>query len=388
MKTKGNYAPALGRRMRYAPALAALSLLAACSAAHRDRVEVSGLLEGIVVEAGTLAGGRVAEVLVREGDRVERGAVMVRLESEEAEAMVAAAEAQLAQAEAALAKLEAGARPEQIRQAEAAVAKAEQTYQIALTGSRSQEIDAARAAEQAARAQRDEARSEFERVQRLHETRVVSQQVFDRAKHALEAATAQHRAAAERLDLVAEGARSEEVLIAKANLDQVTAMLDELRNGARIEDIDAARAMRDAAAANLRLARQRARETQVPAPRDGIVESVDVRPGDLVKPGPVVRVIDPNDLELVVFVSPQLMGRVLLGSRLPFTTDAFGDETFEGEVIFIANEGEFTPRNLQTQEARARQVFGIKLRADSAGGRLKAGMTATVHFDSLQARPS
>jgi HlyD family secretion protein len=63
-----------------------------------------------------------------------------------------------------------------------------------------------------------------------------------------------------------------------------------------------------------------------------------------------------------------------------FTTDSLGSETFDGEVSFIATEGEFTPRNLQTQEDRVQQVFAVKVRTNSAGGKLRPGMTATVEF--------
>ena len=365
----------------FIPVIALLIGAGGCTTEQEDQLEVSGLLEGIVVEAGSLTGGRVAEVLVEEGDAVKTGDVMVRLESDEAEALVAAAQAQLDQAEATLAKLEAGARPEQIRQAEAAAAQAEEMYQMALKGSRSQEIDAARAAAEAAKAQRDETLAEYKRAEKLNKQGVLSQQLFDRAKHAHEAAEAQLKGARERLEMVVQGARSEEIEIAKAAFDQAAAALDEIRNGAREEDVAAARALRDAAAANLRLARSKADEMAVPAPRDGVVESIDIYPGDLVRPGAIVRVIDPNELKMYIYVSPETMGKIRLGDRIAVTTDSFGEEIFEGTVTHIKNEGEFTPRNLQTQEARARQMFGIKLTLDSAGGRLKAGMTATAHVD-------
>ena len=95
-----------------------------------------------------------------------------------------------------------------------------------------------------------------------------------------------------------------------------------------------------------------------------------------------MRVSNPDHLELKVFVSAYILGHVHLGQNISLTTDSHGDEEFEGEIVFIATEGEYTPRNLQTQEERVQQMFEVKLRLDSYDGKLKAGMTATAHFEA------
>ena len=362
--------------------LAAVVVFVAGCAAENDRpVEVTGQIEAVSVALGSRIGGRVCEVLVEEGDAVVAGDVLVRLEAMELEAAVAAAAAQLAQAEALLAKLEAGARVEDIRQAEAAATVAEERLRLAEKGSRSQEVAAAEAASGAARAQRDEARAVFARIKRLYEGNAASQQRFDEVKHALEAAEEQYRGARERQDMVVEGARSEEIAMARADFDRAAAFLDELRNGARSEDVAAARAARDAAQANLDRARVALAEMTIVAPRAGIVESMDVHPGDLVSPGAVVRLVDPEDLELVLYVGAGMLGHVRVGEQVSLTTDAHGDRRFEGTIARVASKGEFTPRNLQTKEERVQQVFAVKLKLDSAGGLLRAGMAATGHFD-------
>ncbi|MGI6459515.1 MAG: HlyD family secretion protein [Candidatus Hydrogenedentales bacterium] len=359
--------------------LALLFLVAGCWNGNDGVLRVAGLLEGIDVRAGTLVGGRVSRVHVVEGSRVSAGDLLVELDPKDTAPMVAAAEARLRQTAAILAKLEAGARPEQLAQAEAAAEQARQQYSMALDGARSQEIDAARAAAEAARAQRDDAQQAFERARRLFETGAASEMAFDHAKNALSGAQANYTAALEKLDLVAEGARVEEVAMAKAAFDQARALLDELRNGARVEDIEAARAARDAAKADLELAQSRLEEMRVLAPMAGLVETIDIEPGDLVPPGPVVRLIDPDTLEVVVYISAPLLSRIRMGQRIPLLPDG-GGAAYEGEVIFIANEGEFMPRNLQTEESRARQVFGIRLRVPSYDGALKAGMTVTAQI--------
>ncbi|MBI4559955.1 MAG: HlyD family efflux transporter periplasmic adaptor subunit [Candidatus Hydrogenedentes bacterium] len=361
-----------------------LCFWAGCWGNDPNVLRVSGQIEGVGVDVGSRVGGRVREVLVAEGDRVAAGDTLVRIEDDEALAQVAAAQAQYDQAAAVLAKLEAGARPEELEQAEAAARRAEQQYRLVEIGLRTQEIEAAKAAVDAARAQRDEARAEFKRLDPLFQQKVVSRQLYDKAKHALEAAAAQLEAAQKKADIAVQGSREEEIAIARAAYEQAQAALDLVRNGARAEDVAAARAAANAALAGLRRAETTAREMVVQAPRDGVVESLDVHPGDLVKPGSFVRIADPEDLELVIYVSAAALGQLRVGQKVRLTADSLGDEAFEAVIVQIASQGEYTPRNLQTEEERVQQMFGIKLTLNSTGGKLKAGMTATAHLDLRQ----
>ncbi len=356
-------------------------ILSGCERGDPATLRVTGQIEGDIVRAGSRIGGRVAEVLVREGDRVEQGAVLLRLETTDAEAALEAARAQLALAEAQLAKVQSGARAEERRRAEAVMEQARQQYDMAVRGARAQEIETARANVQAAKAALTQARADFERVQTLREGGAVSQQLFDQTRAALEAAEARHRAASEQLALLEEGTRAEQINAAKAALDQAQAVVDELREGARPEDIAMAAAQRDAAAAAVAQAQVALDEMTIRAPLTGVVDSIQVNPGDLAGPGPVVSLLDPDDLELVVYVSAAHLGELRVGGTVPVTTDAHGAERFTGTLTFIANEGEFTPRNLQTQEERVQQVFAVKVALDSAGGKLRPGMGATAHLD-------
>jgi HlyD family secretion protein len=357
-------------------------IAAGCDGNNNGAIEVTGQIEAVTVAVGSRVGGRVSQVLVEEGARVKQGDVLVKLETNEAEAAIAAAQARLAQAEATLTKLETGARPEEIRQAEAVAARAEAQYQMAQKGSRKQEVRAVSSAVDAARAQRDEAATEFERLKKLREGSAVSQQLYDQAEHALQAAEAQWRTATERLNIAEEGARSEEIAMAKAAYDQAAAALDLVKNGARKEDLDAARALRDAAQADVRRAQIADDEMVVKSPRDAVVESLAIHPGDLVKPGAVASLVDPEDLKVYIYVTAFMLGRLRVGEKIPLTADAYGPKQFEATVDRIASQGEFTPRNLQTKEERAQQVFGVKLKLDSGGGKLRPGMTVTAHLST------
>jgi len=354
-----------------------------CTSRDASKVSVTGQIEGVGVDVGSKVGGRVREVLAEEGARLKAGDVIVRLETDEADAMVAAAKAKLASAEALLTKLKTGARDEEKRQAEAMATQAKERFQMALKGARTQEIEAARSTTAAAKAQLDSLETEFRRLQKLRAGNAVSQQAFDQVMHSRDAAAAQYQAGRERLDLLVQGTRSEEIAMAKAAADQTEAAYDEIRNGARVEDVAAAQAARDAADADVKRAESNAREMVITSPRDGVLESMDIHPGDLVKPGAIARIADPEDLKLVVYVSAVMLGHLKLDQTVTLTTDAHGADTFQGTIQQIATQGEYTPRNLQTKEERVQQVFGIKIKVNSAGGKLRAGMTAVVHFDAV-----
>ena len=370
------------RRRYFLPGLTAvLSLLAlsACEPMQGVGIPISGQIQGNGVDVGSRVGGRVAEVPVREGDAVQAGDVLLRLEDSDAQALVQAAEADLARAEALVAKLETGATEEQLRQAESAAKTTEERLRMLQNGSRAEEKRAAKAGADAAAALSENTRSDFERMDKLYKRGAVSQSDHDRVRTAMDTAAAQYRMAKEKLDALVNGARDEEIAMARADYDRARAALDEVKRGPRDEDKAAAKAARDAAAAALERAKVNLREMTVTAPSKGVVESLDLRPGDIVKPGAVARIIDPEDLKVTVYMGAGLLGKIKLGQKVELTADAHGSERFEGEVYFIAAEGEYTPRNLQTQEERVQQVFAVKLRLNSNGGKLRAGMTVTAH---------
>jgi HlyD family secretion protein len=356
-----------------------LLALSACEPMQGIGMPITGQIQGNGVDVGSRVGGRVAEVPVREGDTVQAGDVLLRLEDADAQALVQAAEADLARAESLVSKLDTGATEEQLRQAESAAKTAEERLRMVENGARDEDLRAAKAAADAAASQSANTKADFERMDKLFARGAVSKSEYDRVRTAMDTMSAQHRVAKERLDALTNGARVEEVAMAKSDFERAKAALDEVKRGPRDEDKAAAKAARDAAAAAVERARVNLREMTVVAPSKGVVESLDLRPGDLVKPGAVARIIDPDDLKVTVYMGAALLGSIKLGQKIPLTADAHGSERFEGEVYFIATEGEYTPRNLQTQEERVQQVFGVKLRLDSNGGKLRAGMTVTAH---------
>jgi HlyD family secretion protein len=128
---------------------------------------VSGFIEADEIRLGSRVGGRVAEVLVEEGQSVKRGDTLVKLEPFDLLAEQEQARATLASREADLQKLQKGLRPEEIAQAEARYGQLQATLDELVAGPRKQEIDAAAAHLRAVEAQRRLAAENFRRVTQL-----------------------------------------------------------------------------------------------------------------------------------------------------------------------------------------------------------------------------
>jgi multidrug resistance efflux pump len=111
------------------------------------------------------------------------------------------------------------------------------------------------------------------------------------------------------------------------------------------------------------------------------VEVLDVRPGDLIAPNtPVGTLLERNQLYVRIYVPETEIGRVTLGQQGEVRVDSFPNRPFEGVVEQINQQAEFLPRNVQTQQERVHQMFGVKLRITDPSGRLRPGMAADVRL--------
>jgi len=151
-----------------------------------------------------------------------------------------------------------------------------------------------------------------------------------------------------------------------------------LKLGTRKEDIDASRAEVEQQQRRLAtLLKQRA-ETEVRSSVTGVVQSFGLRPGDLVAPDQsVAEILEADQLWVRVFVPETLLGLVHVDQHVRVKVDTFPTEWFRGHISTINPQGEYTPRNVQTEAQRAEQVFGVKVLVDP-NPKLKAGMAATV----------
>ncbi len=154
----------------------------------------------------------------------------------------------------------------------------------------------------------------------------------------------------------------------------------ELARGNRPEDIASARAGLHEQEAQLDYLRRQREELVVRAPADGIVQTMDLRPGDLVAANQgIVTILEPSEIWVRVYVPEPRLGLVRVGQEAAVSVDTFPRRTFPGRVVEIRQQAEYTPRNVQTLEQRGDQVFGVKV-AIVPTPELKPGMTAFVRL--------
>jgi HlyD family secretion protein len=333
---------------------------------HRDTtLQGSGTVEARNIRVGSKVGGRIDKVLVREGDSVQPGQVLITFDDKELQAS-------LEQSRANAEKAQRGFRPEEIAEARAAAAQAKADYELKKNGYRQEDISAAQADLDRAKADEIRTHLDFDRYEALSKKDLVSKQQRDSAEANWKMALAQQQNARQKLDELQRGYRPEEIASALAHYQQAQANLEKLERGNRREDVDLANA-------NMSYDEARFRERQVVAPSAATVEVLDVRPGDLIAPNtPVATLLEKDQIYVRIYIPETEIGRVKVGQKAEVRVDSFPKTAFDGVVEQINQQAEFLPRNVQTREERVHQVIGIKIRINDPAGRVLAGMAADV----------
>ncbi len=224
---------------------------------------------------------------------------------------------------------------------------------VLLAGTREERIRLARSALVAAEAEADAARDALKNATELYEDRLNARQRRDAAQAALESAVALEAAARAELDLLLDGYTDEAIENARGRLAEA--------RGA------------------LKAAKVRRAYCNIVAPCSGTVTEEVAEPGEVVGAGvPIVVLTDLENIWLRAYLAFTELGKVKLGQTLRVATEAAPDRDFEGKVIRISDEAEFTPKDVQTAEQRVRQVYWIKIGLGDADGLLKPGMPADV----------
>jgi multidrug resistance efflux pump len=350
-------------------------------AANGNEFVASGIVEADDIHVGSKVGGRVLKVLVKRGQSVNAGEVLVHLEAQELKASLAEAQAMLRQTEAKLALLNAGFRKEEIDQAEAAVKQAQAELDQAVAGPRQQELAQAEAEWQAAKAQAENARKFRARMDDLAKRELIAKQDYDDAVAKADEAAQKANAAREHYELLRAGTRKEEVERARQKLAEADARRRQLRSGFRKEEIAQAQSEAEAARARVELLRVQLAEAAITAPVEAQVESLDLEPGDLVGAGkPVATLLRTGSLYVRAYVPEARLGAVQPGDKVKVRVDSYPGKDFAGTIRRVSRQGEFTPRNVQTHEERALQVFQTEVTVADDAGLLRPGMAADVHF--------
>lgn len=284
---------------------------AGCSHSDDGAISASGTIEGTDVNIAAEVPGRVRERRVDEGSRVDRGDTLVIIDDTDYQI--------------------------QLRQAAANEDAADAQYRLTLEGPRKEDIAQAEIAFK-------NAEEDFKRMEGLLASHSVSQKQYDDAR-------ARNNAAQQAYQKLVTGSRRDEIAAARARREQAAAQVEQLQ--------------------------KKIRDCSVLAPSGGVVTLKSIEPGELVTVGAnLLRITYLDNVKLTIYVSEPDLGSVRLGQRAKVTIDTYGSKSFVGTVKYISQIAEFTPKNVQTREERAKLVFAVKLQIDNPEGILKPGMPA------------
>ncbi len=317
--------------------LAILLLLAAGGAAwwwtHPRRTPEQLTLYGNIdireVQAAFNDSGRIRRLLVQEGDRVSKGALLAQMDPVRFQDAVGRARAAALARQQVLARLLAGSRPEEIAEARAAVAAARAALGIATIT--------------------------WKRQRALAAERYVPKQDLDRAAATLRTA--------------------------RASLDRARQALLLAIRGPRKEDVAAARHQLQADRASLALAQRELADTRLLAPAAGVIQDRILEPGDMASPQiPVFTLALDNPVWARAYLPEKALGQVRPGMRAWIRSDSFPGHRFRGWIGFISPTAEFTPRTVETTELRTDLVYRVRVYACNPQHRLRLGMPVTVQI--------
>jgi HlyD family secretion protein len=285
-----------------------------------------GYVEGDYVLLAPIEVAQVQSIQVKRGDRVEAGAPIAEMETDDAEIAVAQAEAALAQAEAQLANLQIGKRPEEIAVLEAMV--------------------------RSAKASAEEKRRTLARASDLLRRGTATQAAFDAAQTAVE--------------------------VAEAEINQAEANLAVAKLAARPEEIRAAENQVKQAGTELQQAKWRLTKRSLTAPSAGRIDDVIRNPGDVAGPSaPVISMLPDGAVKLSVFVPQASFSKLEVGKILTVRCDGCPDD-LQARISYVSPDPEFTPPVIYSLETRQKLVYLVEARPVDANSMLQPGQIVDV----------
>ena len=307
-----------------------LLLLVGCRAgpsAEVDEIRASGFIEGKEYTIASAFGGRVSEIMAEQGEGVQIGHTLVLLDRTMLDRAYDIAQAAVTAAEAALSALENQPRPENLTTAQA---------------------------------QLDTAKADLDAAQAALDLLKESYKPYKPPKAELHTAES-----------------TVEVMLAGVALAQ--AQFEQVEAGPLEGEIEIAKAVVEEAMANLQLVEHQLAELSLKAPITGILSQVLVEVGEVAAPSaPLVTVLDPTFLTLTIYVPEAQVAKVNVGDEVEIRVDTFPEDVFVGHVRYIADQAQFTPTEVQTQEERVKLVFAVEVLIDDPIESLKPGMPADV----------
>jgi HlyD family secretion protein len=311
----------------------------------------TGVIEGVDVNVTSRLATRITAIKVREGDTVKRGDALVDLDCTASHAALEQAEAQLQASQA------------QVSSAQSNTRSAASTVESAMKN-----VDAANSQQAVLAVQLTLAEQELQRQQQLFKSGAATGSAVDEARTKRDQLASQ--IAAQKATEGATRAQAQS-LSASGRSAQSQALM-------ALHNVDVARAAVDLADLNVR-------ECTLYAPRDGMVTTRILEPGEAVSPGSAVLAItDVTDARTRFYLPNAELAAAAPGKKVRVVADAYPKQTFAGTIFYVSPRAEFTPRNVQTREDRERLVYAVEVRIPNADLKLRSGMPVEVEIEGTR----
>lgn len=336
---------------------------------QRGKIVATASATGSVAPARELpltfkSGGKVERVLVAEGQAVQEGDSLARLDTADLEQQLAQAQASLTISKARLAQTEAGPSLEDLAAAQASLESAQANLDRLREGASEEEIIIAQADLERARIAVEQAQTEYDKISWWAGVGMTPQAA------ALQQAGMEYESAKARYNLAIAEPTESEIKSAEAQVSQAQAQLEKLLQSPTPEELTIARAEVDRSKASLQQIQLQLEGAEIVAPFNGIVAYVGAQEGELVTAGtPVIRLIDASTFHLDLDIDEIDIAKILVGQEVTITLDSLSDRELMGEVEYIAPTATFVEGIV---------TYGVKVKIDPADIPLKVGMTATA----------
>lgn len=338
-----------------------------------DIVNLPGSVSSVLqTKVASKVGGRVARLMVKEGDYVRKGQILAQIDTSDiinqvnqAKAVLDSAQTRYQQARTAY-ELQKQQVEYSIQQAEATLNAAKENLLMLKTGARPQEIKQVEALLSQAEANLRNAENNYQRMQRLYSQGAISKQALDLAQMQYDVARAQVESAKQQLELVKIGPREEQIKIAEQNVNQAQAMYDlakasEQQVRIRQQDMEVARAAVEQAKAAYNLALNSLREANVTSPINGYVVTKLVDVGEVVGAGmPLFVLVDTASVYIDCIASELDVAKLKIGQPVDIVFDAMPGQVFKQRISMISPAGDPASRSFLVRVTLPQTPFMIK----------------------------
>jgi len=299
--------------------------ISGCSNKSANTIELSGIIESTDINITSKVNGEIKNIFFDEGDKVNTNDTLALIDQETYIL--------------------------QKKQSEALLSLNEAQYNLIINGYRIEDIKQAEENLKSLKSNLDLAEYDKVNMEKLYNLGSISEKQWKDVLTRYLSIKSQYSAAEENYLKLKRGSRKEEILSAKAKVDQAKAQLE--------------------------LIDKQLRDTYIISPAPGIITNKIFEKGETVQFGSTLFTITQLDkVYLMVYINESDLGKVKYGQKAEVFVDSYPDKAFEGRIIYISSKAEFTPKNIQTKEDRIKQVFGIKIEIDNKDYVLKPGMPA------------